>query len=300
MTAAGSPSRSGLRVLTSVDALHLLVFLVLLGLSPLAVLRTDAGWWLSAGYAALAAAVVALARAHDRRPGSRPLELVHFWYPVPAVLLVFWSLYWIVPGVNPGGYRDDLLQRWDLAILGVDAVTWFWQWETPWLTDLMHLVYMIYFVLPVALVLVLIRLRRRDRLAETIFVLCLSFYLCYVGYGMIPAQGPRYAIYGTNEMEGIFLTQACRDAIDFLEPNKADVFPSAHTAVTIVVNGLALRHVRRLGWWMVPLTVGIVSSLVYTRYHYAVDVMAGIVWAGVTIAVGPALHAWWEKRVRRG
>jgi hypothetical protein len=300
MTEQGQPSRTGLRVLTSVDALHLLVFLVILGVSPLAVMRTDAGWWLPVGYAALAGAVVALARAHAARPASLPLEIVHLAYPVVAVFLIFWSLYWIVPGVNPHGFRDDLLIRWDREILGVDAVSWFRQWERPWLTDLMHAVYMIYFALPVVLVLALVRMKRRERLTETIFVLCLSFYLCYVGYGIIPAQGPRGAIYGSNVMEGVFITQLCRDLIDFLEPNKADVFPSAYAAVTIVVNGLAFRHARRLGWWMLPLSAGIVSSLVYTRYHYVIDVLAGVLWAAVTLAIGPLLHGWWEKRVRRG
>ena len=284
-----------IRYLTSTDALHLIVLCVLTALSPLAVARTDAGWWLPAGYVTIAIAICLLARGTVRAPSSLALRVLHTAYPVVAVLLIFWSLYWIVPAVNDGPWRDDLLIRWDEALVG-DAVGWFRSIERPWLTEVMHVFYLAYFVLPVVLLLPL--LRRENALAESIFVLCLSFYLCYVGYGALKAMGPRYFVYESNVMQGLWLTQTLRDVIDFLEPNKADVFPSAHAAVTLVVNALALRHVRRLGVAMLPVTAGILFSLVYCRYHYVADVLAGVLWAAVTVGVGLPLHALWEGRAR--
>jgi membrane-associated phospholipid phosphatase len=284
--------------LTSVDALHLVVLLVLVCLSPIAIARTDAEWWLPVGYVGMAFGIFVLARAEGRRPENRILRFVHFWYPVAAVLLIFWSLYWIVPAVNQGEFRDDLLYQWDKDVLGFDPVEWFREMERPWLTDVMHVIYMTYFVLPVVLVLVLIRRGRRDALAETIFVMCVSFYLCYVGYGMLKAGGPRHFIYQSNEMDGLWVTQVLRDLIDGLEPNKADAFPSAHTAVTLVVNYLALRHIRKVGLWMIPLTTAIILSLVYTRYHWVADIVAGFAWAAAAVAIGIPLHALWERKVR--
>jgi membrane-associated phospholipid phosphatase len=284
--------------LTSADALHLLVLFVLVCLSPLAIARTDAEWWLPTGYVSLAFAILVLARAEGRHPGNGFVRFVHFWYPVAAVLLIFWSLYWIVPAVNQGEFRDDLLYQWDKDVLGFDPVEWFRGLERPWLTDVLHVIYMSYFVLPVILVLVLIRRGNKEALAETIFVLCLSFYLCYVGYGVLKAGGPRHFIYHSNEMEGLWVTQWLRDLIDGLEPNKADAFPSAHTAATLVVNVLALRHIRRVGLWMLPLTAAILFSLVYARYHWFADIVAGFVWAFVTVAAGIPLHALWERKAR--
>jgi len=286
-----------IRYLTSTDALHLAVLSVLTALSPLAVARTDAGWWLPAGYVAIGVAICWLARSTARNPSSLPLGVLHTAYPVAGILLIFWSLYWIVPAVNSGPWRDDLLIRWDEALVG-DVVGWFKSIEAPWLTEVMHVFYLTYFVLPLVLLLPLIK--RKDALAESIFVLCLSFYLCYVGYGALKAMGPRYFVYDSNVMEGLWLTQIARDVIDFLEPNKADVFPSAHAAVTLVVNALALRHLRRTGIAMLPVTGGILFSLVYCRYHYAADVLAGILWAAATVAAGIPLHALWERRVRAG
>jgi len=296
-TAAASPA--GFRALAPVDVLHLVVLLLLLVASPFAMRRGGAGWWLPAGYAALGAAIVALARAEAARPGGRLVRWLHFWYPLAAVPLVFWSFYWIVPGVTSGAYHDDLLIRWDRALLGFDPIAWHRGIESPLLTDVMHLFYLSYFFLPVLLVVWLIRKRRTAALAETIFVLCLSFYLCYVGYLLLPAQGPRFAIYGSNEMHGLFLTQPLRDLIDSLEPSKADAFPSAHAAVTLVVAGLALRHAKELRLPMLVLTVGILSSLVYARYHYVVDVLAGGAFAAAALLGGPPLVAAWE-RIRGG
>ena len=88
----GDPeSRRGrLAALTSVDALHILVLLVLLGISPLSLLRTDAGWWLPVGYASLLLGVVLMATMERRHAGSRFARIAHFWYPIPYVMLIFW------------------------------------------------------------------------------------------------------------------------------------------------------------------------------------------------------------------
>ena len=285
----------GLRALAPVDALHLVVLLLLLVATPFAIRRGGAGWWLPTGYAVLGAAILALARAEAANPAGRLVRFLHFWYPLAAVPLIFWSFYWIVPGLTSGTYHDDLLIRWDRGLLGFDPIEWHRGLESPLLTDVMHIFYLSYFFLPVLLVTWLIRKRRTAALSETIFVLCLSFYLCYVGYLVLPAQGPRFAIYHSNEMKGLFLTQPLRDLIDSLEPSKADAFPSAHAAVTLVVAGLALKHAKELRTLMLVLTVGILASLVYARYHYVVDVLAGAAFAAVALLAGPPLAAAWER-----
>lgn len=294
---AGSDSAlpAPVRALAAVDVLHLVVLILLLAASPLAIRRGGADLWLPVGYAGLAAAIWALAAGRASRPENRLLAGAHFWYPLAAVPLVFWSLYWIVPGVNPGPLNDDLLISWDRALFGFDTIAWHRGLESPLLTDVMHLFYLSYFFLPVLLVVRLLRAGRRAALSESIFVLCLSFYLCYVGYVALPAAGPRFAVYHSNEMHGLILTQPLRDLIDSLEPSKADAFPSAHAAVTLVVLVLALRHAPRLGRWLVPVSIGILASLVYARYHYAVDVLAGVVWAAAALVAGPLLHAAWER-----
>jgi membrane-associated phospholipid phosphatase len=279
------PTRRGLlSTMSSVDALHLAVLAVLVAVSPLVVARTDAGWWLPAGYVALAAVIVGIARAAAARDSGALSRGLHVWYPVAAVLLVFWSLYYVVPGLNGGPLQDDALLALDVQLLGFDPVEAVAAYESPWLTDVMHAFYMAYFVLPVALV------------AALLNVLCLGFYLCYVGYVLVPATGPRFHVYGSNEMQGVFLTQPARDFIDVLEPNKSDVFPSAHAAITLLANALMLRHVRRLGLALLPLTAGILASLVYARYHYVIDVIAGVGWAAVAFGAGIALDRFWCRR----
>ncbi len=43
--------------------------------------------------------------------------------------------------------------------------------------------------------------------------------------------------------------------------------------------------------------LGVVLSTVYTQNHYAIDLLAGVVWAlGLQIAVAPAIVRWWVVR----
>lgn len=291
-----SETRANPRTLSSTDILHVVVLGILILLSPLAILRTSANLWLPVGYALGGAAIVGLAALQRARPADDVIRWARLLYPFVAVLLIFWSLYWMVPAVGGEILRDDVLMEWDRAILGFDPVARVRGMESPLLTDILHIVYISYFFLPLLLFLSLLPVERRRELHESIFIVCLSFYLCYAGYLLVPAEGPRYHVYGSNVMEGWIVTQPLRDVINFLEPNKADVFPSAHTAATLVITGLALRFVRRLGYLLVPLSLGILASLVYTRYHYFIDILAGILWAAVTLTLGPFLHRLWESR----
>ncbi len=63
---------------------------------------------------------------------------------------------------------------------------------------------------------------------------------------------------------------------------------------------LALRWFRRpVAALLAAAAVGVTLSCVYTQNHYAVDALAGIVWAlALQLVVAPALLRWWEPSVR--
>ena len=295
---AADPARAEPRgaLLSSVDALALVHLAALALVSPVAIRNGQGGWWMPLWFLGSGGALVGLAAARRRWPHVSLLAWLHLFQPAFSVPGIFWAYYWIVPGLNTGGPRDDLLIEWDRRLLGFDPAEAMRALESPLFTDLMHLVYGIYFLLPFWLAIELIVRRRIDALRESSFVVVLSYFLCYVGYVLVPAAGPRQAIFGSNEMEGWLLTQPLRDLMDFLEPNKFDAFPSGHTIATIAVMAMALKHTPRSGWIMLGLVPPILFSLIYTRYHYVVDVLAGLLWAGVTLLVGFPLHAAWVRR----
>ena len=64
-----------------------------------------------------------------------------------------------------------------------------------------------------------------------------------------------------------------------------DCFPSMHTACTALMAWVAWRYARRLFFWILPVVISMPFACVYLRYHYVVDVLAGLVVASVAIAL---------------
>jgi membrane-associated phospholipid phosphatase len=66
-------------------------------------------------------------------------------------------------------------------------------------------------------------------------------------------------------------------------------FPSAHCAASTVLLVTAFRHDRKAGRALAPVVVLIYASTVYGRFHYVVDVVAGILLALGALAVAPGM-----------
>src|SRR5208337_444080 len=58
-----------------------------------------------------------------------------------------------------------------------------------------------------------------------------------------------------------------------------DVFPSMHVAISFLVWLYALRNSRPLFWILSPRILSLWVSTIYLRYHYLVDVVAGLLLA---------------------
>jgi membrane-associated phospholipid phosphatase len=78
--------------------------------------------------------------------------------------------------------------------------------------------------------------------------------------------------------------------INELEHTKLDAFPSGHTMITVAVLIVAWRRARRLFWVLLPVGTLLIFSTMYCRYHYLVDVLAGIVLAFATVPLGDRLY----------
>jgi len=98
------------------------------------------------------------------------------------------------------------------------------------------------------------------------------------------------------ELHGILLRDSIDSILNSLEGIKRDAFPSGHTAVTLVVLYLAYRFKKTLFWIFLPIVLSLVVATVYLRYHYVVDVIAGVLLFVFTIYIGEKYYNWWEKR----
>lgn len=218
-------------------------------------------------------------------------------FPVICVLVIFESLELLVHDINPKDI-DPFLIRLDYLIFGDHPTVMLESLYTPIVTDILQVAYSTYYFLPISFGLIL-KLRRRDsEFDRTVFFILLCFYLSYIGYILFPALGPRYTMnhLQSSELKGIFIAESIQEILNRLEGIKRDAFPSGHTAVVLVVSGLAYRFHKGFFYATIPVITLLIFSTVYCRYHYVVDVIGGIALAAITFFIGGKYYGNWEAR----
>lgn len=240
---------------------------------------------------------VMLAAWGDRRFGGRTWAECHAWIMVPMILVAFRELHYLIPEVRPYsdlGY-DAALAALDRMVFG-DVDAFFHGIASPWLADLLMLCYLSYFVMPVALGIRMSWRGRREAFREIAAVLAAGWFLSYLGYFMVPALGPHLAVDGARapELAGMLWAETLYRGLMALELEMPDAFPSGHTLVAALTLGLAWRHDRSLFRVLLPFAAGLVLATLYLRYHYAVDVLAGLALAPPAWAIGTRIDRAWR------
>lgn len=231
--------------------------------------------------------------AHVRNPSGRFQDIVHTFSPILFIVLIYESLGDLTHHLH--GDIDPKLIEIDEFLFGVQPTLWMQRWIHPFLTDLLSLFYLSYYFLPALLVAVLY-LKGSPGLRLSVFVLVLGYYLSFIGYIAFPAVGPRYAMSGLYHvpLEGSFITDWVRDGLNAIEHNKRDCMPSGHTQLALMVLFLAYRYEKTLFRIFLPIVGGLILSTVYLRYHYVIDLLAGMALAAFCIWIGPRLYLAWE------
>jgi membrane-associated phospholipid phosphatase len=147
--------------------------------------------------------------------------------------------------------------------------------------------------MPVALALALYFKEDKKAFNSAAFAIVLCFYLSYIGYLLVPAVGPRFTL-STVQTADLLTGPATlwvRQALDGLEHNKTDAFPSGHTAVALVTLVYAWRYREKvLSRILAPAVAALIISTVYLRYHYVIDVIAGVLLAALTVLIAPKTY----------
>ena len=213
------------------------------------------------------------------------------WYPLPYVASCYKEMALFVPAVR-GSSADQFLADLDFRIWGANPTVWVERLYHPVLTEFLQLIYTLF--IPVVL-LVAWELWRRCRYEDFrryAFLIAIGFLASYVGYLCVPARGPRFLLSHLQHvpLQGLWLFQGMQSMLDTLESAHYDCFPSGHTELTI----LAWWGSRQLSnrWFGVyfAYTPCIIFATVYLRYHYTVDLLAGVATAVFLIVTAPILY----------
>jgi len=240
-------------------------------------------------FAATAAAACALIAAHQRHPASRALALLRYAYPLVASPFVYGSIGGYVL-VLRGHFVDAGMNAFEARVYGGHPTLALQHIVARPLTELLYACYFgfyLFFVIPP----LILFLRRRDSdLERYVVTLSASLYVCYLGFLVVPLLGPEYSLAGSlhpADLRGYIVVPVQKFLMAHGDPNGA-CLPSAHVAGAWA-GLLGIRRAfgrRAFGWLLVP-TIGLTVAVVYTRYHYLTDAVAGLL---VAIAVVAAVR----------
>ncbi len=245
-------------------------------------------------YALGAIVVLVLKWCFDRAGMGRVGKFINDFSPVLYIILIYQSLGYLTQYLHPD--VDPQLIRIDFLLFGVNPTVWMERWVVPWLTGVMSLAYLSYFVLPVRLVHTLYVKNPRRDFNLAVFVLLLVWYLSFVGNILFPAIGPRYTLAHLQSvpLSGSPIADFVSHLLNSLENNTRDCMPSGHTAIGLIVLYLSYRYARLLFYLFCPIVAALILSTVYLRHHYVIDLIAGAMLAAGCGIIGPRLYLWWE------
>lgn len=139
------------------------------------------------------------------------------------------------------------------------------------------------------------------RLSEVMTAVAAVLLIGGVAYAVMPAWGPFIYAPGTNELATYIQQQMAGFQADFVASGGSryrgenfvmalGAMPSLHTSHAFVLLYFAWKYTRWLGLVYLPLCVFILSEAVAAKWHYALDLPAGMVVAWASIWLAGFLH----------
>jgi membrane-associated phospholipid phosphatase len=180
---------------------------------------------------------------------------------------------------------DSLLLGWDRALIGETPAVSLEPWLHPWMEDVAMAGYLFFFYYLLAGP-AYYSSRDMALFRRCIVGLFTMYGLAFTGYIFFPAGGPHHALVFHTALHGPLLVDSMMSVVD-RGSNAVDVFPSVHVAATFYLLLFDWQHNRRRFWWVLVPCMVLWVSTVYLRFHYFVDLLAG---------VGVALIGAWVAR----
>ncbi len=227
---------------------------------------------------------------------TKAKKIFLFSYPVIFLFTMFETFYMILPYFNPHTY-DNLLNNIDFKLLGTYPTIWIEQFHNPFFTDILYLLYLFYFPMPLFLLIYLYNKKKHFTLDKIVTTYLTTYYTSYIIYFFIPAMGPRFnetliQLQHFKHLNGVIFAIPIRELINYLEPNKFDAFPSLHSAIVTTTMLSTYYYNKKLFKIFLPIAIGIFIALVYCRYHYVIDIIVGFI---LSVSIFYIWHYFYDK-----
>ncbi|MGA2299016.1 MAG: phosphatase PAP2 family protein [FCB group bacterium] len=258
----------------------------------------------------MALAIIAITTAAVKLNAGSLFLVMRRLYLIPIIFLIYTQMQNYVMIINPHDY-DQLLINCDRAIFGTDPTKWILKISNPLLTEYLQLAYMTYFLLPLIHG-IEIHFTKSDKEFNTFAgIMLFAYFISYLLYFILPAIGPRFTLHNfamlSKELPGLWLTEFFRNIVNVgggIIPGTAypaefvyrDCMPSGHTLNTIVNIYMAYKFRSKFRYMIYIFGSSLIFATIYLRYHYVVDVIAGMFCAYLVIKVEPRIGKWLKAK----
>ena len=218
------------------------------------------------------------------------LQVLRDWYPISTILIFYLEIPPLAQMVLQG-YLDDKVIEWEGRLFnGQPSMYFSARFPSRWLSELLHLCYFSYYPIVFGLVTLLYFQGRHEAFHEVVFGEVLTFNLCLIWYIFMPVMGPYYNFEKIRGpvTDGFFFKLV--HMILSSAASKGTAFPSSHCAIGVIVVLYAAHYHPVAFAILCPFGIGLVVATVYARMHYALDAIAGTIFAGVVFGVAPYLY----------
>lgn len=220
----------------------------------------------------------------------RTRSLTHaFWAPFlyrlaawGCVQITYFLFASLLPVVNSNALDHHLL-NFDLTVFGFEPALFFDRFVTPVTTEWFAFFYFGYFFVLALHVLPILFLTRNERLLGEFGLGMLLLFCCgHTLYMLVPGYGPYKAmpeVFQHHLPPGVWWSMTAE--LVARSGAQKDIFPSLHTAAPTFILLFAFRHRRRLpfrySWPVLAFFVAnIITATMFLRWHYVIDVVAGL------------------------
>lgn len=249
--------------------------------------------------------VLTLVRLQVLRWGGAAASLLYRFTVMATLLGTFFQLREILPAVSPRSV-DASIYAFDLQVFGVEPSVWLDRFVNETTTEWFAFFYFLYFlILTVHVLPMLFWLRDEQVLARFGIGFLMVFLTAHLLYMVVPGWGPYWYLKASfhHELRGATFWPLVRETVDAGGAQK-DIFPSLHTAVPTFIAIFSFRHRHLVPFkysWPVMAFVAtqIIIATLFLRWHYLVDVVAGLTLATTAAFVGPRIANWETRRRAR-
>ena len=247
---------------------------------------------------------VVLTRGGILRQGSFAQEMGSRLTIFLSIFLSYFQLRQILPAVRTDALDANIF-AFDLRVFGVEPSLWFDRFVNPSTVEWFAFFYFGYFfILSFHCLPMLFNAQSRFRIAHFALGMTFVYGIGQTIYMLVPGWGPYRYLAGqfVHPIEGGLFWHLVKATVDGAGAQK-DIFPSLHTAGPTYFAVFSYLHRRalpyRYTWPFVAFAATqIILATMFLRWHYVIDIFAGL-----TLATTSALVSYkiiqWESRRRR-